>query len=409
MTRRELIRNRGLLGLLARDVVSLTGSQMTWLALPWFVLTTTGSASRMAVVLAVESASLAVFGFLSGDIAARLGPRRTMLVADAVRAPLVAAVPLLHALDALSFPLLLMLVAAISAVATPSFAAKNSLLPELVAEDEQTLTEANALLQAANRITMVLGPALAGGLIAVVGAANVLLIDAVTFAVAFGLVALFVPGGGRVEPDDHSRGLTAGFRFLARDPLLRPWSFAIVVGDAAWLVLFAAMPVLVLESFGDRPELLGWIWGGWGLGAVIGSIVTFRLVAKLDRMLVASIGELAMVLPLWLLLADLPPPAVVALMWVSGFTNGIINAPIWTIFTLRIPASLRAKAISVVIVATAVIGPVALLAAGRTLDSSGYVPVVAALVAVQTVAAFSFTLAGLRHRAAARIEPALET
>ena len=59
MTRRDLFRNRALLGLLARDVVSLTGSQMTWLALPWFVLTTTGSASRMAVVLAVESASAA--------------------------------------------------------------------------------------------------------------------------------------------------------------------------------------------------------------------------------------------------------------------------------------------------------------------------------------------------------------
>jgi MFS family permease len=154
MSRRDLFRNRALLGLLARDVVSMTGSQMTWLALPWFVLTTTGSASRMAVVLAVESASLALFGFLLGNVATRLGARRTMLAADAVRVPLVAAVPLLHALDALSFPLLLALVAGISAVATPSFASKASILPELVGEDEQRLTEANALLQVANRITI---------------------------------------------------------------------------------------------------------------------------------------------------------------------------------------------------------------------------------------------------------------
>jgi MFS family permease len=409
VTRRELIRNRGLLGLLARDVVSMTGSQMTWLALPWFVLTTTGSASRMAVVLAVESASLAIFGFLSGDVAASLGARRTMLVADAVRAPLVAAVPLLHALDALSFPLLLVLVAAISAVATPSFASKASILPELVADDEKTLTEANALLQAANRITMVLGPALAGSLIAVVGAANVLLIDSVTFAVGFALVALLVRGGGRVEPDEHSQGLTAGFRFLARDPLLRPWSIAIIVGDAGWLVLFAAMPVLVLESFGEQPELLGWIWGGWGLGAVLGSVVTFHVVGRIDRMLVASIGELLMILPLWLLLADLPAFAIVGLMWASGFTNGIINAPIWTIFTLRTPAALRAKALSVILVVTAVLGPVALLAAGRTLDTSGFVPVVAGIVVVQTLAGLAFTAAGLRHRAATRGEPVLET
>jgi MFS family permease len=80
MTRRELIRNRALLGVLARDVVSMTGSQMTLLALPWFVLTTTGSPGRMAVVFAVESASMAIFGFLGGNVAARLGPRKTMLV-----------------------------------------------------------------------------------------------------------------------------------------------------------------------------------------------------------------------------------------------------------------------------------------------------------------------------------------
>lgn len=408
MSRRELIRNRGLLGLLARDVVSLTGSQMTWLALPWFVLTTTGSASRMAVVLAVESASLAVFGFLSGDLAARLGARRTMLVADAVRVPLVAAVPLLHALDALSFPLLLVLVAAISAVAAPSFASKASILPELVGEDEKTLTEANALLQATSRITIVLGPALAGALIALVGAANVLLIDAVTFAVGFALVAVLVRAGGRVEPDEHARGLTAGFRFLARDPLLRPWSIAIVVGDAGWLVLFAAMPVLVLESFGEQPQLLGWIWGGWGLGAVLGSLVTFRIVSRLDRMLVASVGELTMILPLWLLLADLPAAGIVGLMWVSGFVNGIINAPIWTIFTLRTPAALRAKAISVIVIATAVLSPLALVAAGTTLDSAGFLPVIAVVVVVQSLAGLAFTAAGLRHRAT-RTEPVLET
>src|SRR5918997_634517 len=101
VTGRELLRNKGLLGLLARDTVSLTGSQMTLLALPWFVLTTSGSATRMALVLAVESASMAAVGILAGNVAARLGPRRTMLVADAARAPLVGSIPLLHALDLL--------------------------------------------------------------------------------------------------------------------------------------------------------------------------------------------------------------------------------------------------------------------------------------------------------------------
>jgi MFS family permease len=399
VSRRELLRHPGLLGLLARDVVSLTGSQMTMLALPWFVLIETGSAARMAVVLAVESASVAVFGFLSGNVATRLGPRRTMLIADAARAPLVALVPLLHALDLLSFPLLLVLAAAIAAFATPSFAAKASILPDLIGEDERVVSEANALLQAAQRITLFAGPALAGVLIAVVGATNVLLIDAASFAIAVLIVATLVHGGGRVEQDEETRGLAAGFKFVARDPLLRPWSAAIIVGDVAWVVLFAAMPVLVLTRFGEEPQLLGWIWGAWGLGAVLGNVVSFRTVARSDRLLISSIGEIAMIAPLWLLLADVPALALIAVMAASGFANGVVNPPIHTIFTLRVPRALRAKVWAVMVTGTTVLAPVALGAAGFVLDAEGFVPVIFALVAAQTVAGIAFAAAGLRERA----------
>jgi MFS family permease len=405
VTRRELFRHRGLLALLVRDVVSVTGSQMTWLALPWFVLTTTGSAARMAIVLAVESAAAAIFGYLSGDFAARLGARRTMMFADAVRAPLVAAIPLLHALDALSFPLLLVLAAAISAFAIPSFAAKTSLVPDLVGEDETVVAEANALLQAANRITLFLGPALAGVLIAAIGATNVLLIDAVTFVVGFVLVAAFVHGGGRVEQDESSRGLAAGFKVIVRDPLLRPWTAALVVGDVAWGVLFAAMPVLVIARFGEDPALLGLIWGAWGLGAVAGNLVSFRTVARSDRLLVSSIGEIAMIAPLWLLVPDVPQAVLISVMAASGFANGVVNPPIHTIITLRVPRAVRAKVWSVSITATTILAPVALAVAGVVLEVEGFLPVVLALVSVQSVAAVVFAAAGLRERA--RLEQAV--
>ena len=208
-----------------------------------------------------------------------------------------------------------------------------------------------------------------------------------------------MPSVGRIELDDESRGLAAGFRFLARDRLLRPWTAAVIVGDVAWIVMFAAMPVLVLTRFGEDPALLGWIWGAWGLAAVAGNVIAFRTAPRIDRLLVSSVGELAMIAPLWLLLLDLPALGLVAVMIVSGLANGIVNPPIHTIFTLRIPRALRAKAWSVVIVTTAVFGPLALVAAGPVLDSDGFLPVVAVLVAVQTAAAVAFAAAGLRERA----------
>ena len=199
VTRRALLRDRALLALLARDVISTAGSQMTWVALPWFVVTTTGSATKMAIVVAVEAAALGIVGFAAGNLVGRVGLRRTMLVADACRAPLIAAVPLLYAAGLLSFPLLLVLVFAVGAFGTPSFVSKAAILPEIVGEDEGVLGEANALLQAAMRIALVLGPVLAGVLIGVIGATNVLYIDAATFLVAFVLIASSSRSAGRLR------------------------------------------------------------------------------------------------------------------------------------------------------------------------------------------------------------------
>jgi MFS family permease len=396
--RSSLLRDTRLLALLARDVVSMAGSQMTWVALPWFVLTTTGSATKMAVVVAVEAAALGVVGFASGNLVARLGPRRTMLVADAARAPLMALIPALHLLELLSFPVLLVLVFAVGAFGTPSFASKAALLPEIVGEEEGLLGEANALLQVANRASLILGPPLAGVLIGLMGATTVLVVDAATFAVGFLLIAGLVRVRGTAAPTDESRGLAAGLRFLARDRLLRYWSPAIVAGDVAWLAFFVAMPFLVLTRFGDEPQLLGWILGGFGVGAVVGSGVIFRIARRVDGLLLGSVGEVAMIAPVWVFLADVSPWFLVAAMVAAGLANGLVNAPIWTIFTVRTPPQLRTKAWAAIVATTSLIGPLALLGTAPALDRIGLTETLVAICVVQTTAAVVFMTAGLRER-----------
>jgi MFS family permease len=398
MTRSALLRDRALLGLLARETVSLAGSQMTWVALPWFVLTTTGSATKMAFVVGVEAAALGIVGFAAGNLASRLGPRRTMLLCDAARAPLMAAIPALHFLDLLSFPLLLAIVFAVGAFGTPSFASKAAIVPAIVGEDEGAVSEANALLQIATRVSLILGPPLAGVLIGLIGATEVLLVDAATFAVGFVLIAVFVRVGAAEVETEESRGLAAGVRFLFRDRLLRPWSLAIIIGDVGWLAFFVSVPFLVLTRFGDEPELVGWILGGFGVGAVVGNLVIFRIVRGMDRLLVGSIGEVFMVAPVWLFLADVPAGVLVAAMVATGLANGVANAPIWTIFTVRTPPALRAKAWAAIVATTSLLGPLVLLGTGPALESIGLTETLMAIFVAQSAAALLFTGAGLRER-----------
>ena len=110
MSRGTLLRSRPLRALLAAEAISSAGVQMTWLALPWFVLTTTGSPARMGVVAAAEIAPAAILGIVSGGFVARFGARMTMLFSDAVRTVIVALIPTLHLFGALSFGVLIVLV-----------------------------------------------------------------------------------------------------------------------------------------------------------------------------------------------------------------------------------------------------------------------------------------------------------
>src|SRR5688572_15072 len=131
----RLLRQRPLAALFAAEVVSTTGAQMTWLALPWFVLTTTGSPARMGIVMAVELSPLALFGIVSGSVVERIGARRAMLACDFARAPIMGLIPLLHWLGALPFPLLLVLVFLLGIFWAPYFSSQRIILPELVGED----------------------------------------------------------------------------------------------------------------------------------------------------------------------------------------------------------------------------------------------------------------------------------
>jgi len=63
-----------LTGLLAADVISTTGTEMTAVALPWFVLVATGSPAQMGAVLAAEFVGMAVLGLWGGRAATLLGP-----------------------------------------------------------------------------------------------------------------------------------------------------------------------------------------------------------------------------------------------------------------------------------------------------------------------------------------------
>jgi MFS family permease len=404
-----VIRNRPLAALVSAEAISSLGSQMTFLALPWFVLVTTGSAAKMGIVLAVELVPTALLGIPSGALVSRLGARQTMLIGDIARVPLMVAIPLLHTAGVLSFPLLLACVFALGLFLAPYYSSQRLILPEVVGDDERTVAQANAIVEGAQRTTALLGPAVAGVLIASIGATNVLYFDAATFAVSALLLLVFVPRRPPLPATDESRGLLAGVRFLLRDSFLRALGVTALVLNMFGQMLVASLPVLAYDDYGGSSRIAGAFFAAFGAGAVLGSLAAIRLVPRFDPIRLAAVALLGLTLPLWLLVVPLPALLVMAVLLVSSAFGPLINAPLIGLITMRTPEALRAKVMTAVLTFALVAGPVGLLAVGPLLEAWGPHWVFLLVAAGELVAALFFAVVAFRQSGPSGAPAALAT
>jgi MFS family permease len=402
-----ILRNRGLLALIAAEAVSRLGSQMTFVALPWFVLVTTGSPAKMGIVLAVELAPVALLGIPSGSLVSRYGARKMMLGADIARVPLMVSLPILHAAGLLSFPVLLVLVALFGCFGASYFASQRVIIPELIGNDQQLVSQANSLLEGATQTSALLGPPLAGVLIAALGAANVLYIDAATFAFSFVAVLLFVPARTKLAEAGESGGMLAGMKYLLRDAFMGPLASVVIGLNALMQMLMATLPVLAFERYGD-PKIAGWLFAAYGLGGVVGTLLAYQLVKRMEPLVLASLAALGFSLPLWVLVAHAPLVAILGAIAGTALCGPLMNGPVFGLITTRTPPALLPKVMTAVITLATVAGPLGLVFAGFLLQHRGLTFTFTIVAA--GITCMCFVLVGLltrfRRRDAAEAAPA---
>jgi len=392
------MRSRPIAALVAAEIVSILGSRMTYLALPWFVLVTTGSPAKMTFVLAAEVLPVAALGIPSGMVVERLGARRTMLVCDAARAPLLASLPLLHAADLLSFPLLLGLVFVLGCFMAPYFSAQRVILPELVGEDETTITQANSVIEGGTAFAGLAGPALAGILIPFLGAPNVLYVDAATYVVSFLLLAAFVPKTKKAAETVRTAVL-AGIGFFMRDRLLRGLGLTVIAINFLGSALSATLPFYAFDAFSGSSKIAGLFYTAGGAGALLGSVGAVLVVKRVAPLRLSGIAIVAMTIPLWLLPLGLPAWGVMATLFVTMLFAPLVNGPIIGVVTARTPPELRPKVMTALVSVSTVSVPLGFLAAGQLLGRWDVEQVFAAVAVGLTANALAYATIALRHRA----------
>lgn len=356
--------------IVAAEVVSSIGSSMTVLALPWFVLVTTGSATKLGLVLGIEAIPFVTLPLPAGSLIARIGARQTMVIADAARLPLLAAIPALYSLDTLSFPLLLVLVVLASVCMAAHMPAQRLILAEVVGDEESLVARVNAYLDGAQTAAPLVGPAVAGVLIAAFGAPNVLYLDAATFGAAAIAVALFVPRRKPVA-EAEERGLLTGTRYILRTRLLVVLCVSMFTMEFFFTLWMTTLPAFAFSDYDQNAHIAGVFYAAMGAGALLGMPVVSQVVRRFGALHVAAAAFVLASIPKFLLGIPLPAAGVATVLVLQGFVGPLTGAPIFTVITTRTPAALRTTVLSAAVGLMFLSGPLGPIAAGPLINGVG--------------------------------------
>lgn len=257
-------------------LVSFLGDGMSFIGVAWLAVELADPADRAVVVgLAVASYSLpAAIGSLTlGRWLSSRNARSLILLNSLLRGAVFTLIPVLYWMGLLDAAVYITLLAASSVLHAWGIAGRQTFVAENLAPADRLA--GHSLVGSQEHLSYIAGPPLAGLVSAAIGPAAVLAADAVSY-LYLALVAARVRGDGTV-----GRRPAVPLRRTGRTLVRHPELVGLLALTFVFYLLYGpievAVPVFVADRMGGDPTVLGWIWGAFGVGAVIGALVTGTL------------------------------------------------------------------------------------------------------------------------------------
>jgi MFS family permease len=333
---RKLLRIRNARIYLFGDVVSTLGDSALWLAMAIWVKELTGSSAWAGLVMFCYALG-SLFSPLGGVIADRFRRRPLLIWSNLLGAALVLLIAIVH--SRAQIWIIFLVIFLYGVLGSTISAAQAALLPAIVPAD--LLGEANGAQQTLNQGLRLITPLIGAGLFALVGGAVVAEVDSATFLIAVvSLVALRVT---ETVPDraagKEPGSMTAGFRFLRRDPVLLPTTAALALVMLAFGFTESVVFSVVTVGLHHTSTFVGVLLTTQGIGAVIGGVLAAMILRRLSEGLMVALGlACAGVAMLLLTLPDLV--LVLAGMLVAGLVGPWLNVAAVTAIQRRTPSAL---------------------------------------------------------------------
>jgi MFS family permease len=348
------------------------------ITIPWLVLERTGSAAVAGLVVAVASLPAIVAAPVVGYAIDRLGRRPVSIVSDILSAISVAAFPVVGLMGNLTAGWILLL-AVVGATFDPAgYTARRALIPDVASASATSLDRLNGIHEGVFTAGWTIGPLLAAGLIATVGAVDAFWAPFGLFLLAVAcIVALRVGDAGQAARRSatrprgtHWHETLVGARLLWRDKALRALTIAITVLVAVYLPIEA----VILPTYFERlsaPEGLGIVISALAAGSVVGAFGYGWISRRMTRYHLARlmlVGTVFAIIPM----ALLPPlPLMTVLAFGLGLVWGPMNPLMSTLIQARIPADAQGRAYGIQLSLYYAAPPLAILVTGWSIERFG--------------------------------------
>jgi hypothetical protein len=373
----QVFKNRDFRLLWIGEAISSLGDQFALIALPWLALVLTGSGLALGTVLALMAVPRAALMIIGGAYTDRLSPRRVMLLSNAVR---LVAVSLLAGVVLGGAAQLWMLYAfaLVFGIADAFFfPAQTSIVPALVPSEQ--LGQANAIVQGTAQLSVFLGPAVAGIMIAALGSSAAtpstqglgvaFVVDALSFLASLATLWLIrrVTQTAAAQAASVVSAIGEAVRFIWNWPSMR---LIVVLSMLLNLLIVGpvevGMPVLAYARLPEGAAAFGTITALFGLGSLIGLGAAAALPAPRPALFSTfAIGAIALAGVFLALMGTVfsTLPAL-AVAFGIGVTLGFSNLLTMTWIQRRVPGTLMGRVMSVLMLGSLGLVPVSEFIAG---------------------------------------------
>src|SRR4051812_8796301 len=358
--------------LFAGQALSRLGDRIAPVALAFGVIGSGGSAADLGLVVAAGTIPFALFAIAAGVWGDRIPRRRVMIASDAVRAVVQVVTGLLLITGNAEVWMLAALAALYGTGDAFFWPAMNGLLPETIESDR--LQEANALLGGTQSASNILGPAIAGVVIAIADPGGAILLDAATFVASIFFLLRIAPGALGAGARDGDEGFFEQLRGGWREVRSRSWVWTGLIALGAYHVIVLPA-VFVLGPILSERELNGasdWaiIVAGFGVGSVIGQVLIYWLPFR-RPMRASMIGFVIASSQAAIIGSGLPVAAIAALEALTGVAVSIAFTLWETSLQQHIPSRALSRVSSYDFTASAGLMPIGLALAGPLSDAIG--------------------------------------